>query len=151
MQLQCRFQAAPPQKILADVRTASIDVPGTPWGIVYAVQRDRAFVTLTGLSVDGGTQFGNGTLGVLDTSTFPPSLLHQIPLPRAYQPPGTAAVAVAGIAQLTLNSDARSLFIAADQGAIVVDTARAVAGNSSEVVIGTLNGTTATQKPGDSA
>ena len=126
-------------------------MPGTPWGIVYAAQRDRAFVTLTGLSVDGGTQFGNGTLGVLDTSTFPPSLLHQIPLPRAYQPPGTAAVAVAGIAQLTLSPDARSLFIAADQGAIVVDTARAVAGNSSEAVIGTLNGTTTTQKPGDNA
>jgi hypothetical protein len=56
-------EAAPSQKVLADVRTATVNVPGTPWGIAYAVQKDRAFITLTGLSADGSTQFGNGTLG----------------------------------------------------------------------------------------
>jgi hypothetical protein len=91
-------EAAPSQKVLADVRTATVNVPGTPWGIAYAAQKDRAFITLTGLSADGSTQFGNGTLGVLDTSTFPPTLLHQIALPKAFQPPGTSSVAVAGIA-----------------------------------------------------
>lgn len=76
-------EAALQQNALTNVRTDSISVPGTPWGIVYASQKDRAFVTLTGLSVNGSVQSGNGTVGVLNTSTFSPSLIHQIPLPRS--------------------------------------------------------------------
>lgn len=139
--------AAPQQKTLTGVRTASIVVPGTPWAITYASQTDRAFVTLTGLSVDGTTQFGNGSVGVLNTSTFPPSLLHQIPLPEAYQPPGIATTAVAGISQLSLSPDGRRIWVAADQGAIVLDSELAAAGSSNSV-LGSMNGTTAIQNPG---
>jgi DNA-binding beta-propeller fold protein YncE len=136
-------EAAPQQKTLIGVRTASIGVPGTPWGIVYASQKDRAFVSLTGVSLNGTGEFGNGTVGVLDTSTFPPSLIHQIPLPKAFQPvPG------AGNQELELSPDGCRLFVAANDGAIVLDTALAAAGNLSSAVIGTLNGTTATQHPG---
>ncbi|KAK3648792.1 hypothetical protein LTR56_007232 [Elasticomyces elasticus] len=143
-------EAAPPQTTLHGVQTATLDVPGTPWGIEYAAQADRAFVTLTGLSTNGSVQFGNGTLGVLDTSLFPPSLLHQIPLPQAFQLAGKGGVAVAGIAQLTISPDGGRIFVAADQGAIILDAALAIA-NSSTAVIGTLNGTTASSSPGAQA
>jgi hypothetical protein len=87
------------QELLIDVRTASIDVPSPPWAIKYASQKDRAFVTLTKLSIDGTVQFRNRTVRELDASTFPPTLSHQVPLPKAYQPPETTA-AVTRIPQL---------------------------------------------------
>ncbi|KAK3659433.1 hypothetical protein LTR56_001323 [Elasticomyces elasticus] len=143
-------EAAPKQNTLHDVRTATLDVPGTPWGIGYAAQADRAFVTLTGLSTNGSVQFGNGSLSVLDTSLFPPTLLHQIPLPQAFQPAGKGGVAVAGIAQLAISPNGRRIFVAADQGAIILDAPLAIA-NSPKAVIGTLNGTTSSNSPGAQA
>lgn len=76
-------------------------------------------------------------LAVLNTSSFTPTLSHQIALPAAYG-------AAAGV---TLSHDGKQLYIASGPGLIVVDTKLAAAG-SSNAIIGTLNGTTSTQQPG---
>ncbi|KAK3670417.1 hypothetical protein LTR78_009657 [Recurvomyces mirabilis] len=143
---------APPQTNLTSVRTAFTSVPGTPWGLSFAgpSHPNRAFVTLTGLSVNGSVQYGNGTLGVLDTTSFPPKLLHQIPLPVSFQPPGVAAAASAGIAQLSVSPDRKRVLIAAGPGGIVVDARRALTG-AADAVLGTLKGTTGDMSPGTNA
>ena len=129
---------APPQPILSSVRTANISVPGNPFGLVYAtLQKDTAFVSLEGSSP------GNSTIGVLDTSSFPPALLYQIPLPTAY-------VAGEGAFGLALSRSGTHLFVAAGPGLVVLDTALAASGNH-DAVVGTLNGTTPGQQPGTSA
>ncbi|KAK4553365.1 hypothetical protein LTR86_009666 [Recurvomyces mirabilis] len=145
-------EIAPPQINLTSVRTAFIPVPGTPWGLSFAgpAHPNRAFVTLTGLSVNGSIQYGNGTLGVLDTSSFPPRLVYQISLPVAFQPPGMAAAASAGIAQLSVSPDGKRVYVAAGPGGIAVDVEKALAG-STDAVLGTLNGTTADLSPGTNA
>ena len=63
---------APPEKNLTSVQTAEITVPAHPFGVVYAQKNDIAFVAL------------NTSLGVLNTSAFIPSLIHEIPLPAPY-------------------------------------------------------------------
>ena len=122
---------APQQNTLHNVRTAQVNLTGNPFGLAYALQKDSAFVTLP------------ITLGVLNTSTFPPSLTRQIPLPEAYVSP-------LGALGITLTHDGRYVLIAAGAGVIVVDAARAMAG-SPDAVVGALNGTTSDQTPGASA
>ena len=95
-----------------------------------------AFVTLDHV-------LANSTLGVLNTSTFPPRLAHQIPLPPAY-------IDYEGANGLMLTNDDRYLFVSAGEGAIVIDAELAAKG-SPDAVVGTLNGTTETQKPGKGA
>ena len=135
----CRPTAptAPEQTTLSNVKTALISVPNEPFELVYATkQHDIAFVTLD-------HDFANSTLGVLNTSTFPPSLAHQIPLPPAY-------INYEGASGLTLTNGGRHLFVSAGEGAVVADAALAAAG-CSNAVVGTLNGTTRTQKPGNAS
>jgi DNA-binding beta-propeller fold protein YncE len=112
---------APQQKNLSSVRTALISVPNTPFGVVYSLNKDIAFVAL------------NSTLGVLNTTAFAPSLLHQITLPAAYQ-------VLDGAGGITLTHDGRYVLVSLGTGAIVVDVAKAVSGSPSAVV-GALNGT----------
>ena len=120
---------APPQKNLTSVRTAEVAVPGHPFGIVYARQNNIAFVAL------------NTSLGVLDTSAFTPSLIHEIPLPAPYVSP-TGATGIA------LTHDGLHVLVTAFSTAlIIVDVAKAVDG-SPDAVVGVLNGTAAA---GDSA
>ena len=120
---------APPQKNLTSVRTAEIPVPAHPFGVVYARQKDIAFVAL------------NTTLGVLNTSAFVPSLIHEIPLPALY-------VSAGGGTGIALTHDGRHILVTAFSTAlIVVDVAKAVTG-SPDAVVGILNGTAAA---GDSA
>ena len=110
---------APPEKNLTNVRTADITVPAGPFGVVYARQKDIAFVAL------------NTGLGVLNTSVFIPSLIHEIPLPAPYASGGT------GIA---LTHNGRHVLVTASSAAlIVVDVAKAVTG-SPDAVVGVLNG-----------
>lgn len=135
----CRLTApaAPQQTTLSNVKTARISVPNAPFEVGYATkQRGIAFVTLA-------HAYANSTLGVLNTSTFPPSLTYQIPLPPAY-------IDYEGANGLTLTSDGKYLFISAGEGVVVVDAALAAAG-SPDAVVGTLNGTTGTQNPGNAA
>ena len=115
---------APPEKNLTNVRTAEIAVPANPFGVVYARQKDIAFVAL------------NTSLGVLNTSVFIPSLIHEIALPAPY-------VGLAGGAGIALTHDGRHVLVTASSTAlIVVDVAKAAAG-SADAVVGVLNGVAA--------
>lgn len=126
---------APNQTTLHNVLTTSIPVPQTPFGLVYA-NNDIAFVSLS-RSLNGST------LGVFNTSTFAPVLIHQITLPPAY-------IAVEGASGIALTHDGRHVIVAAGPGAVVIDVARAVAGRG-EAVVGTLNGTIGDATAGDYA
>ena len=120
---------APPEKNLTSVRTTEITVPAPPFGVVYAQQNDIAFVTL------------NTSLGVLNTSAFTPSLIHEIPLPASY-------VSVSGGTGIALTHNGLYVLVTASSNAlIVVDAAKAATG-SPEAIVGVLNGTAAA---GDSA
>ena len=111
---------APPEKNLTSVRTAEIAVPAHPFGLVYAQQNDIAFVAL------------NKNLGVLNTSAFIPSLIHEIPLPAPY-----VNITAGGIA---LTHNGRHVLVTASSTAlIVVDAAKAATG-SPDAVVGVLNG-----------
>ena len=120
---------APPEKNLASVRTAEIAVPAPPFGVVYAQQNDIAFVTL------------NTSLGVLNTSAFIPSLIHEIPLPASY-------VGVSGGTGIALTHNGLYVLVTASSTAIIVVDAAKAASGSPEAVVGVLNGTAAA---GDSA
>ena len=115
---------APPGKNLTDVRTAKISVPAQPFGVVYARHKDIAFVAL------------NTSLGVLNTSAFTPSLIHEIPLPAPYVSP----VGSTGIA---LTHDCRHLLVTASSAALIVLDAAKAATGSPDAVVGVLNGTAA--------
>ncbi|KAI9696631.1 MAG: hypothetical protein M1820_008080 [Bogoriella megaspora] len=131
-QLNCQ-QGTPQEKTLDNVRTSRTSVPNSPFGIVYSPHGNIAFVSLD-------HSLANSTLGVLDTSTFPPQLIHQIPLPPAY-------IREEGALGITITNDGRHVLIAAGPGIIVVDASLAAAGSPS-AVISTFNGTTSTQNPG---
>ena len=115
---------APPEKNLTKVRTVEITVPANPFGVVYARQKYIAFVAL------------NTSLGVLNTSVFIPSLIHEIPLPPPY-------VSLSGSTGIALTHDGRHILVTAFSTAlIVVDVAKAATG-SPDAVVGVLNGTAA--------
>lgn len=128
---------------LKNVRTATLNVSGNPFGAIYAThEKDIAFYTT---DTNNTAKFAS-SLNVLNTSTFPPTLLHRYSLPEAYVGFNASFEGALGVA---LSHDGRHLFLAAGPGAIVIDTARAVAGlPESDIVVGLLNGTTATQNPG---
>ena len=79
-----------------------------------------------------------GNIGVLNTTNFPPSLLHQLPLPASYE----------GAEGLALSHCGKYLFVAAGEGVVVFDTDLAAAGSPFSIV-GNLNGTTPTQNAGN--
>jgi hypothetical protein len=112
---------APQEKTLNNVRTTNLSVSSPPFGLVYSLHKNVAFVAL------------NQSLGVLNTTTFTPRLLHEIPFPAAYFIP-------TGAAGITLTHDGRHVLVSLGRGAIVIDVARAVKG-SSDAVVGALNGT----------
>lgn len=110
---------APPEKNLTGVQTAEINVPTSPFGVVYAQQNDLAFVAL------------GASLGVLNTSAFIPSLIHEIPLPAS------------GATGIALTHNGRFVLVTTFSSAlIVVDVAKAATG-SVEAVVGALDGVTA--------
>jgi DNA-binding beta-propeller fold protein YncE len=111
---------APPQKNLTNVRTSLVSVPADPFGVVYALHEDVAFVTL------------DDNLGVLDTTAFIPSLLHLILLPVKEFGSGAAGIA--------LTHDGGHILVTLNTAAVIVDAAKAAAG-SSDAVVGALNGT----------
>ena len=127
---------APKQNTLDNVRTSRIGVPGNPFAPVYSKRSDIAFVSIENGNSTAG---GNSTLGVLNTTTFTPSLIHQIPLPAAY-----LQGAATGLA---LTHDGRHVLVAAGPGAIIVDVERAIHGRA-DAVVGALNGNTSTENPG---
>ncbi|KAK3064084.1 hypothetical protein LTS18_010245 [Coniosporium uncinatum] len=114
---------APEQATLDHVRTASVNVSDHPFGLVYATKERAAFVILS------------TTLGVLDTSTFPPSLIRRVALAEAYlSPPGGTSIA--------LTHDGRHvLVITFSTDIVIVNVARLIAGHSNAVV-GAINGST---------
>ena len=115
---------APPEKNLTSVRTAEISVPAPPFGVVYAQQNDIAFVAL------------NTSLGVLNTSAFIPSLIHEIPLP-------VSALSLSGATGIALTHNGQYVLVTTfSTTVLVVDVAKAVAGNL-DAVVGVLNGTAA--------
>lgn len=112
---------APLQKNLTSVRTAEITVPAHLFGVVYAQHNGIAFVAL------------NTSLGVLNTSTFTPSLIYEIPLPAPY-------VGVDGASGIALTHNGRHVLVTAGSSAlIVVDAAKAATG-SPDAIVGVLNG-----------
>lgn len=120
---------APPEKNLTSVRTAEITVPAHPFGVVYAQRDDIAFVAL------------NTSLGVLNTSAFIPSLIHEIPLPAPY-------VSVAGGTGITLSHNGRHVLVTAFSTALIVVNVAKAATGSPDAVVGVMNGIAAA---GDSA
>ena len=115
---------APTQQNLTTVRTADLTVPAHPFGVVYAQHHDIAFVAL------------NTSLGVLNTSSFIPTLIHEIPLPTPY-------VSLLGATGIALTRNGRHVLVTAFSTAlIVVDAAKAAIGNPDSIV-GVLNGTSA--------
>ena len=115
---------APPEKNLTNVRTAEITVPASPFGVVYARQKDIGFVAL------------NTSLGVLNTNAFVPNLIHEIPLPAPY-------LSLAGSAGIALTHDGRHVLVTTFSASlIVVDVAKAATG-SPDAVVGVLNGAAA--------
>ena len=113
--------AAPLGNFLTKVRTVEITVPAHPFGVVYAPQKDIAFVAL------------NTSLGVLNTSAFIPNLIHEIQLPAPY-------VSLSGSTGIALTHDGRHVIVTASSVAlIVVDVAKAATG-SPDAVVGVLNG-----------
>ncbi|KAF2097178.1 putative isomerase YbhE [Rhizodiscina lignyota] len=112
---------APHQKTLNDVRTANISAPASPFGLIFSKQSDRAFVAL------------NTTLGVLDTSSLKPKLMHQIPVPAEYLDPS-------GVKAISLTHDGRYVIASTYIGAVIVNVEKAVVG-SSDAFAGALVGT----------
>ncbi|RJQ70520.1 YncE family protein [Pseudonocardiaceae bacterium YIM PH 21723] len=101
---------APAQPVLGDVRSENIDLPAAPFAVAYTPRGDTAFVTL-----------GNA-VGVLSGGS-----VRRVPLPTE---------AAAGLA---VTHDGQRLIVAAGTGALVLDTARTIAG-SPDAVLGTLTG-----------
>jgi predicted ATPase/DNA-binding beta-propeller fold protein YncE len=93
---------APAQPVLGGVRTASLKVPASPFGLVYAPRGGVAFAGL------------RSGLSVLATGTFAPRLIRTIPLPEAAN-------------GLAVTRDGRHVLIAAGAGAYVVDATKAAA------------------------
>ena len=122
---------APPQRNLTDVSAATSTLPvgSLPFGIVYAThQPNTAFVAL------------NHSLGVLDTSTFAPTLKHQIPFPASASGPLDALGGVGGNG-LALTHDGRYVLVTAFSSAlIVIDAGRAARSRSSDSIIAVLAG-----------
>lgn len=134
----CKAVAAPAQQNITHANTTLFQVPGLPFGVVYAtLQKDVAFVSLNPRGVNSV-----GSLGVLNISTFTPTWIRSVPIPAAY--------AREGLYGITLTRDGKYVYIASGPGAVIVDTALAVNG-SRDAVVGTFNGTTSTQKTGDGA
>ncbi|KAK5716865.1 hypothetical protein LTR17_016316 [Elasticomyces elasticus] len=122
---------APSSKPLINITTAYTDVTTHPFGLVYALHDDVAFVGL------------NDTLGVLNTSTFPPVLAHKVLLPIEYLSDSIATKnggTLDGSTAIVLSSDGRHVLITAlSTWLIIVDVARAVLG-ASDAVVGAVNG-----------
>ncbi|KAI9712243.1 MAG: hypothetical protein M1828_001721 [Chrysothrix sp. TS-e1954] len=120
-------QVAPPVKSLTSVRTAELQVPEDPFGIVYAtLQPDTAFVS----------QVTN--LGVLDTNSFPPRLVHNVSLSQ-----NDSSGDLADAAGIALTHDGRYILVTDSSTAtFVVDAAKAASG-SADAVVGALIGTSA--------
>lgn len=124
----CQSAAAPNQTALTQVRTANTTVlPGYPFGLVYAAEEEFAFVSLTANR--------STALGVLDTTSFPPTLAHLIKLND------TRLNATEGVLGLGLTKNGNYLFVSAGTGAYIVDTSKAIKGDNSSVV-GILEGRT---------
>lgn len=121
---ECQYTAAPNQTALTQVRTATVDVPGYPFSVLYAAQSGFAFVSLSG---------NNYSLGVLDTTTFPPTQAHTIPLNN------TRLKDHQGVLGLALTKSGKYLFVSAGTGAYIIDTSRAIQG-ANDSVVGILNG-----------
>lgn len=65
-------------------------------------------------------------VALLNTSTFPPSLINTLPTPF-----GTEPFAVNGLA---ISRDKRILYLSSGPGAIVVDVEKAIAGGAGSIV-----------------
>lgn len=116
------------QANLTSVRTANLNVSASPFGLVYAFDGSAAFVAL------------NSTLGVLNTTTFPPSLSHEISLPAATLREGILSPYIEGATGITITRDGRFVLITTfGLSALVVDVAKAIA-NSTDAVVGALPG-----------
>jgi DNA-binding beta-propeller fold protein YncE len=115
---------APTQVTLNNITTASLNVTGNhPFGLVYA-SKDIAFVGL------------GASLGVLNTSTFTPTLIRQISLQDVFTnyPPG-----IFSAYGLAISRDKRIVYAAIGPGAVAVDVGKAVAGDP-DSILGSLNG-----------
>lgn len=110
----CSQSPAAPQPTLTGVKTAQLNVSGAPFGLAYAKnQKDTAFAAI------------GASLGVLNTSTFPPTVSHYIKLGSTFG---------YGIA---LTHDGKYVLVTADQDVFAVDTSLAAAGNP-QAFVGTL-------------
>lgn len=77
------YQTIAPTQNTLNVSTASLTVPNSPFGIVYA-KKDIGFAAIEG-----------GKVGILNTTTFMPILIGEISLPEPFYQP---AYSVNGLA-----------------------------------------------------
>ncbi|QWF77914.1 YncE family protein [Amycolatopsis sp. CA-230715] len=116
----CEKSAAPAQPVLDKVRTASLDVPTAPFGVVYGPKGGQAFVAL------------GPEIGVL-TGGFPPKLERRVALPKG-------SLGESGATGLAVTHDGQHLLVATGTGAIVLDAGKLASGGANPV-LGTLTGT----------
>ncbi|KAK3637845.1 hypothetical protein LTR56_013448 [Elasticomyces elasticus] len=124
---------APQLTTLTNVTTANTNAT-EPFGLTFGLSDDIAFVAL------------NTTLGVLNTSTFPPVLVHKVPLPLQYLNDSIVekeSHVVSGATGIVLSSDGRHVLVTAfSTWLVVVDVARAIIG-AADAVVGAVNGSLA--------
>jgi hypothetical protein len=115
---------APTQNTLFGIQTANLIVPSNPFGLVYASE-DIAFASI-----------GIGIVGVLNTSTFTPTLIREIVVPAPFYQGSF------GVTGLAITRNKQTVYVSVGPGAVAVDVQKAVAGEDS--IVGFLNGTVGT-------
>ena len=121
--VECQ-SVAPAQNTL-NVQTANLTVPSNPFGLAYA-GNDIAFAAI-----------GDGYVGVLNTSTFTPTLIRKIGIPAPFYERSF------GVLGLAITHDKQTVYVSIGRGAVAIDVEKAVAGEADSIA-GYLNGTDGT-------
>lgn len=133
---------APLQHTLKGVRTSFLNLSqhrwGLPIGIAYAKQPGIAFASLSRNLTSDPT-----ALVVLDTSSFTPTVIQDIPYPNT-------EAGLEGATGITVSPNGKFAYAAAGHGAFVIDPQLA-AKKGSNPIIGFLNSENKKKKPGQSA
>lgn len=133
---------APSQHPLKDVRTAFLNLSqhnwGYPIGIAYAKQSDVAFVSLSRNVSSDSTTFL-----VLDTSSFTPTVIRDVPYPNTEAGPE-------GAIGMSVSSNGKFAYAAAGHGAFVIH-AKLAPQKGSDPIVGFLSSKNKKKKAGDSA
>jgi hypothetical protein len=125
---------APTQNTLIGVHTANLTVPGSPFGLVYA-SKDVGFAAID--LVSNNAEVNSAMIGVLNTSTFMPTLIREITVPAPFYQFSF------GVTGLTITHNKQTLYVSVGSGAIAIDVEKAVSGEV-DPIVGFLRGTVGT-------